>query len=135
MRDPPRLLLAAGTVAASLVAIGPVLANNGSPAASPDSLRVGATGSSMLVVPADASMLSGTAFGRAAIGTRIHLTIERVPDGATLFTGSVRSFHGLPVAAGTTLRVQMRPAGRVRGPAGRHRAALRCLTPPIPFRP
>ena len=106
----PRLLLVAGTVAASLVAIGPVLADGGS-AASTAPLRVGTTGTSTLVVPADAAMLSGTAWGGPAVAARIQLTIVRVSDGAKLFIGSLGSFHGLPVEAGSTLQVRIdRPA-------------------------
>lgn len=102
----PRLLLVAGTVAASLTAIGPVFAHSG-PASSSSPLRVGTTGSSTLVVPAGAAMLSGEAWGSPAVGARTHLTIVRVSDGAKLFIGSLQSFHGLPVDGGTTLQVRI----------------------------
>ncbi len=105
----PRLLLVAGTVAASLTAIGPVFTHNGPATASP--LRVGATGSSALVVPAGVSILSGTAWGSPAVDARTHLTVVRVSDGAKLFIGSLSSFHGLPVRSGMKLEVRVeRPA-------------------------
>jgi hypothetical protein len=106
----PRLLLAAGTVAASLTAIGPGFAHNG-PASSASPLRVGTTGASTLVVPAGASTLAGTAWGSPAVAARTHVTIVRVSDGAKLFIGSLQSFHSLPVETGTTLQVRIdRPA-------------------------
>jgi len=41
----------------------------------------------------------------------VRLTIVRAVDGATLFTGSLGTFHALPVVAGTKLdvRVQQPP--------------------------
>lgn len=105
---PARLLLAAGTVAASLTAIAPGLAHN-SAAASP--LRLGATGSSTLVVPVGMTQLSGVAWGSPAVDARTRLTVVRTSDGARLFIGSLSTFHVLPVTAGTELELRVqRPA-------------------------
>ena len=64
-------------------------------------------------------MLRGTAFGSRAYGKQVRLTIIRAADGATLFTGSLATFHALPVVAGTKLVVRVqRPAGNADPRAG-----------------
>ena len=113
-----RVLIAAGSIAATLAGIVPVLNHGGQAAAAP--LHASAAGisikaadaTSAVVVPAGRSTLRGTAFGSRAYGKRVHLTIVRAADGATLFTGSLRTFHTLPVVAGTKLVVRVdRPSG------------------------
>ena len=102
----PRLLLAAGTVAASLIAIAPGLAhNNKGTADSP--LRLGATGSSTLVVPAGMTQLTGVAWGSPAVDSHTRLTVVRSSDGAKLFIGSLSTFHALPVTVGTKLELRV----------------------------
>ena len=105
-------------MAATLAGIVPVLDHGGQAAAAP--LQASAAGISIkaadattaVVVPAGRSVLRGTAFGSRAYGTQVRLTIVRAADGATLFTGSLRTFHTLPVAAGTKLVLRVdRPAG------------------------
>ena len=118
----PRLLLAAGSVAASLVGIAP-LGLQGSAAASAP-IRVGAAGISVsagrvaakgnhatLVVPRGVTRLAGSASGSPAVASRTRLTIVRGSDGATIFTGSLATFRSLRVSAGTKLVVSVqRPA-------------------------
>ena len=101
----PRLLLAAGTVAASLIAIAPGLAHNNGTAVSP--LRLGATGSSTLVVPAGMTQLTGVAWGSPAVDSHTRLTVVRSSDGAKLFIGSLSTFHALPVTVGTKLELRV----------------------------
>jgi hypothetical protein len=120
----PRLLLAAGSVAASLAGIVPVLSNGAAAVTEP--LQVGAAGVAVsveqiasgqasavtLVVPAGARSLSGVASGSTRLEARSLLTVTRSSDGATLFTGSVATFRSLAVTPGSSLvlRVQ-KPAG------------------------
>jgi len=119
----PRLLLAAGSVAASLAGIGPVVVH-GSAAAAP--LRVGAEGVAVSVaqlrggasqavrvdVPAGVSRLSGAASGSPALAARVRLQVVRRSDRAVLFTGSLATFRSLPVASGASLVVRVqKPVG------------------------
>ena len=120
----PRLLLAVGSVAATLVGIVPVLSNGAAAGVGP--LQVGAAGvtvtveqihagqssSVTLVVPAGVRNLAGGASGSPRLAARSMLTVTRSSDGATLFTGSVATFRSLPVTAGSSLvlRVQ-KPTG------------------------
>ena len=114
----PRLLLAA-----PVAGIAPVL-SHGATAAQP--LQVGSKGVAVsvqqlsdgaaagvkLVVPAGATELSGTASGSPALASRARLTVTRSTDGATLFTGSLATFHSLPVSAGSSLVLRVeKPAG------------------------
>lgn len=118
----PRLLLAAGTVAATVAGLGPAV-TNGAPVAP---LRVGAEGVAIslgqvraaapaelpVVVPQGVTRLSGSTTGSPALAARTHLTVVRSSDGATLFTGSPATFGSLPVTAGTQLRIHIAiPAG------------------------
>ena len=113
-----RVLIATGSIAATLAGIVPVLNHGGQAAAAP--LQASAAGitiraadaSSAVVVPAGTTVLRGTAFGSRAYGKQVRLTIVRAADGATLFTGSLATFHALPVVAGTKLVVRVqKPAG------------------------
>ena len=119
----PRLLLAAGSIAATLAGIVPVL-SHGATAAKP--LQVGAEGVAVsvqqlsggaaagvqVVVPAGVTELSGTASGSPALASRARLTVTRSTDGATLFTGSLATFHSLSVTPGSSLVVRVqKPAG------------------------
>lgn len=109
----PRVLIAAGSIAATLAGVVPVLNHGGQAAAAP--LQASAAGisiraadaSSTVVVPGGTTVLRGTAFGNRAYGTQVRLTIVRAADGATLFTGSLATFHTLPVVAGTKLVVRV----------------------------
>ena len=119
----PRLLLAAGSVAASLVGIAPLAAPGATPGSAP--IRVGSAGIAVsvgqiaragarakLVVPTGATKLAGTFSGSPALAARTRLTVARSSDGATIFTGSLATLHSLPVSAGTALVVSVqRPAG------------------------
>ncbi|MDX6477175.1 MAG: hypothetical protein QOH95_2686 [Gaiellaceae bacterium] len=119
-----RLVLAAGSIAATLAGIVPMLPHDATAAASP--LRVGAAGVAVsvqqlpggktagvtLVVPKGASALSGAATGSTALAARSRLTVTRSADGATLFTGSLATFRTLPVVAGSSLVVRVqKPTG------------------------
>jgi hypothetical protein len=120
----PRLLLAAGSIAATLAGIVPVLSTGAAAATEP--LQVGAAGVAVsveqikpgkasavtFVVPAGAHSISGVASGSPRLAARSLLTVTRSSDGATLFTGSVATFRSLPVTAGSSLvlRVQ-KPLG------------------------
>ncbi|HZQ81087.1 MAG TPA: hypothetical protein VFB25_03810 [Gaiellaceae bacterium] len=121
---PSRLLLAAGTAAAALVASGPAITHAGASPAAPlrvgddgvsvsvASLRGGASATASIVVPRGDSKLVGTHSGSPAVDDRTQLRIVRVSDGATLFTGSLGTFGELPVVAGTALRVVVsKPVG------------------------
>jgi hypothetical protein len=119
----PRVLLAAGSVAASLVAVAPVTMNGHTAASSP--IRVGGAGISVsavqvattgaqaaLVVPQGMTRLAGTPSGSPAVTSRTRLTIVRAADNATVFTGSLATFRSLSVAPGTRLVVSVqKPAG------------------------
>jgi hypothetical protein len=119
----PRLLLAAGSVAASLVGIAPVVAAGTTPGLAP--IRVGTTGIAVspgqigaagarttLVVPKGATKLAGSITGSLALAARTHVTVVRSSDGAAIFVGSLATLRFLPVAAGTSLVVSVkRPAG------------------------
>ena len=118
----PKLLLAAGSVAASLAGIGPAVTHGASSApvragsagvtVSATDLRAGAAVDTSLTVPAGSTQLVGAAAGSPVLASRVHLTVTRSSDGATLFTGSLATFHTLPVRAGTGLVVSVqRPAG------------------------
>jgi hypothetical protein len=119
----PRLLLAAGSVAASLAGIGPAVVH-GSPVAAP--LQVGADGVAVSIaqlrggssqavtvdVPQGISRLSGAASGSPALAGRVRLVVTRGSDGAVLFTGSLATFRSLPVESGASLVVKVqKPVG------------------------
>ena len=118
----PRLLLAAGSVAASLAGIGPVVVHGGTAVAplrvgtdgvavSVAQLRGGAPQSVTVSVPDGISRLSGAAGGPAPAG-RVRLVVTRSSDGAVLFTGSLATFRSLPVASGASLVVRVqKPVG------------------------
>jgi hypothetical protein len=122
----PRLLLAAGSVAASLAGIGPVVVH-GSTVAAP--LRVGADGVAVSVaqlrggssqavtvkVPEGVSRLSGEASGSPALAARVRLVVMRDTDGAVLFTGSLATFRALPIESGASLVVKVRKPVGFRG--------------------
>lgn len=118
----PRVLLVAGSVAASLAGIVPAVGHGGQTAV--QQTRAGLTVSAAaaettVVVPAAKTVLRGQAFGNDAYAKRVHLTVTRSSDGATLFTGSLATFRALPVAAGTKLVVSVQPpAGGVARRAG-----------------
>ena len=114
-----RLLLAAGTAAAAVASVAPAVTHAGANAAAPvratpagvtvsaTAMRDGATARARVVVPAGVTELAGAASGRAALAARVRLTIVRSSDGATLFTGSLATFHALPVTAGAALEVRV----------------------------
>jgi len=113
-----RALITAGTIAATLAGVVPALSHGGQAAAAP--VQASAAGisidaadaSSTVVVPAGRRVLRGTAFGSRSYGRLVRLTVVRAADGATLFTGSLATFHTLPVVAGTKLVVSVqKPAG------------------------
>jgi hypothetical protein len=120
----PRLLLVAGSVAATLAGIVPVLSNGAAAATGP--MQVGVAGVAVsvgklpagqastitVVVPAGVRGLSGVASGSPRLAALTQLTVTRSSDGATLFTGSVATFHSLPVTAGTSLVLRVeKPVG------------------------
>ena len=119
----PRLLLAVGSVAACLVGIAPVVSQGATIGSTP--IHVGAEGMTVsasriaapgdratLVVPGGVTRLTGSAAGSPALVSRTRLTVVRGSDLATLFTGSLATFHSLPVTSGTMLIVSVqRPAG------------------------
>jgi hypothetical protein len=117
----PKLLLAAGSIAASLAGIGPAVTHGTtapvrtSPtglAVAAGALRAGAAVTTAVSVPTGMTELTGAASGSPALAGRVHLTVRRASDGATLFTGSLATFHTLPVQAGTPLLVSLeKPAG------------------------
>jgi len=118
----PRLLLAAGSVAASLVGIGPVASLGATTGSAP--IRVGSDGIAVsaggiaatgaratLVVPEGVTRLAGSVSGSPVLASRTRLTVVRSSDGATIFIGSLATFRSLPVSAGTALVVSVqRPA-------------------------
>jgi hypothetical protein len=104
-----RVLLAAGSVAASLVGLAPD-ASHGTPAAGP--LRLTPASTVTLVVPEGAARLETAVTGSPALANRSKLTVVRSSDGATLFTGSLATLRSLPVVPGTKLVVHVqRPDG------------------------
>ena len=113
----PKLLLAAGSAAASLAGVVPAVTHGSAVqplrsgaagvAVSAGSLRAGASKSVRVDVPVGVSQLSGSSSGSAALAGRVHITVSRAADGAVLFTGSLATFRTLPVAAGTTLVVRV----------------------------
>jgi len=118
-----RLLLAAGSVAATLTGIVPVISHHGSQAAAVtvgskgvavavQQLAAGSTADAQVVVPNGVRALQGRAFGSPALATRSRLTVTRSTDGATLFTGSLATFHSLAVTPGASLVVSVqKPTG------------------------
>lgn len=110
------MLIAAGSVAATLAGIVPVI-NHGGSAAPAQAASAGITvqasdASSSFVVPQSASVLRGQSYGSRAYAKRVQLTLVRASDGATLFTGSLATFHTLRVVPGTKLLVQVqKPSG------------------------
>jgi hypothetical protein len=119
----PRLLLAAGSVAASLAGIGPVVVHQSAAAAplrvGPDGVAVsvshlrGGTSQAVTIrVPAGISRLSGAASGSSALAGRVRLQVVRSSDRAVLFTGSLATFRSLTVEGGATLLVRVqKPVG------------------------
>jgi hypothetical protein len=120
----PRLLLAAGSVAATLAGIVPVLSHGAAAAVEPlqvgaagvtvaaDSLPAGRAYAVTLVVPEGKRTFSGTASGSPRLAALTRLTVTRRSDGATLFTGSVATFRSLAVTPGSSLVLQLRkPVG------------------------
>ncbi len=120
----PRLFLAAGTAAAAVISAAPVMSHSGAAASAPvragaagvaiaaGHLRDGASASSAVAVPTGVTALTGLASGSPVLANRVRLTVVRTSDGATLFTGSLATFHKLPVTAGATLQVRIqKPAG------------------------
>ena len=117
----PKLLLAAGSAAASLAGVVPAVTHGSAVeplrsgaagvAVSAGSLRAGASKTVRVDVPVGVSQLSGSSSGSTALAGRVHVTVLRAADGAILFTGSLATFRTLPVQAGTTLVVRV-----VRGP-------------------
>lgn len=111
----PRILIAAGSIAATMAGIVPVITHG--TAAPVQAATAGITVSSSaatssLVVPAGAAVLHGRVYGNRPYAKRVQLTVVRASDGATLFTGSLATFHTLPVVAGTKLLVHVqKPAG------------------------
>lgn len=113
----PKLLLAAGSAAASLAGVVPAVTHGSAVeplrsgaagvAVSAASLRAGASSSVRVDVPVGVSQLSGSSSGSPALAGRVHVTVLRAADGATLFTGSLATFRTLPVQAGTTLVVRV----------------------------
>ena len=103
-----RVLLAAGTVAAALASVGPVVAHG----SDGGSLRLAPGASVDVVVPATAKVLRTSLSGSPALAARAHVTVVRSADGATVFTGSLATLRALPVKAGTKLIVRVdRPDG------------------------
>lgn len=108
-----RLLLAAGTAAAALGSLGP-LGYSGAAAAGP--LQVGGrTGTTAVVVPSTAHLLTARASGSVAVAAQTRVTVVRTTDGATLFTGSLATFKALQVAPGTSLQVRVQRPARYAG--------------------
>jgi hypothetical protein len=104
-----RILLAAGTVAAALASVGPVVAHGSNGAAA---LRLEPGTKVEVVVPAAAQLLRGKVSGSPALAKRTHVTVVRASDGATVFTGSLATLRSLGVKPGTRLVVRVdRPAG------------------------
>jgi hypothetical protein len=116
----PKLLLAAGSAAASLAGVVPSVTHG--PATEPlhsgaagvavtaGSLRVGAPTSVRVDVPVGVSQLTGSSSGSPALAGRVHVIVLRAADGAILFTGSLATFRTLPVRPGTTLVVRVQRA-------------------------
>ena len=121
----PKLLLAAGSAAASLAgvvpavthgsAVAPLHSGAAGVAVSAGSLRAGASTSVRVDVPVGVSQLTGSSSGSPALAGRGHVTVTRAADGATLFTGSLATFRSLPVQAGTTLVVSVQRASGYAG--------------------
>jgi hypothetical protein len=123
----PRLLLAAGSVAATLAGIVPVLSHGAAAATEP--LQVGAAGVAVsveslparrafavtLVVPEGVRSISGVANGSPRLAGLTRLTVTRSADGATLFTGSVATFRSLRVTPGSSLVLHVRRPGGFEG--------------------
>jgi hypothetical protein len=104
-----RILVAAGTVAAALASVGPVVAHGSNGAAA---LRLEPGTKVDVVVPAAAKLLRGKVWGSPALAERSHVTVVRAADGATVFTGSLATLRTLRVKAGTKLVVRVdRPDG------------------------
>jgi hypothetical protein len=116
-----KILLAGATAAAALLSAAPAVVH-GQPSSSGLVVSAGDRSASV-VVPKAAHVLRGAVSGSPALAARTRLTIVRTTDGATLFTGSLATFHSLPVSAGASLEVEVqRPAGYSRLQAS---AALR----------
>ncbi|HEY6961995.1 MAG TPA: hypothetical protein VI408_08930 [Gaiellaceae bacterium] len=96
-----KLLLTSATAAAALVSTLPSHHASAQP-------LVNAGGSKLeLVVPATAKTLAATLTGSPALAAHARMTIVRTNDDATLFTGSLATFHALQVQPGAHLRVEV----------------------------
>jgi hypothetical protein len=120
----PKLLLAAGSVAASLAGLGPAVTHGAAApvrtgaagiTVSAAAVRAGVAAQASLSAPANASRLVGVASGSPALAGRVRLTVTRASAGATLFTGSLATFHALPVQPGTRLVVSLTKPGGYAG--------------------
>lgn len=116
MTSSARVALAAGTVAATLAGVVPMVSHG---PATTNRAAVTATTGTTLVVPKAATVLVGQANGSQALARAVHLTVVRSSDGATLFTGTLATFHTLPVVAGAKLVLKVqRPSGFTGATAG-----------------
>lgn len=124
----PRIMIAAGSIAATLAGIVPALPHGTSAdpatssaavsvrpegvAVSAARLRAGVVSKKTFVVPQGVAKLTGATDGSPALAARVRLTVVRTSDHATLFSGSLSTFAALPVVAGDKLQVRVqRPAG------------------------
>lgn len=98
----PRLLLAAGSAAAALAGVVPVVSHG----AAAEPLRVSSGTSTTIVVPAGATRLVGVPSGSPAVASRTRVTVTRVGDDATMFIGSLATLRSLPVRSGMRLVVR-----------------------------
>lgn len=125
----PRILLAAGSIAATLAGVVPAISHGSSPAnaatrpaavsvrpegvsVTAERLRAGVLVRTTAVVPQGIAHLVASTTGSSAFAARVRITVTRASDGATLFSGSLARFGSLAVTSGDALRVQVvRPAG------------------------
>jgi hypothetical protein len=104
-----RLLLSAGSVAATLVGAAPALPH-GASASGPARLAPASTVT--VVVPTGVTHLAPVLSGSPALASRARVTVTRSADGATIFMGSLATLRSLPVVAGTKLVVHVsKPVG------------------------
>jgi hypothetical protein len=119
-----RILITAGTVAATLVGIVPVANDN---SARPGAISVDRTGiavvadalqgsaATAVIVPAGVTQLDGVATGSPTVAKHVTVRLVRVADGATLFVGTLATFRSLQVAPGDRLRLSFTPGAGYRG--------------------
>ena len=117
------MLLAAGTAAATLAGIVPVLSSRPAAAGpmrvdtagvtvSVQAVHAASSDAATVVVPEGVTSLTGAASGSPALAARARLTVTRSTDGATLFVGSLATFRSLPVVSGASLVVRVqKPIG------------------------